>query len=94
MKKNIEQLIKTISILTNKATNKEEAINKEQKTYLHLEYSSHYGGYRLVNVRLEDGGHWGAFGESSAVNRRSAKAMISYLEGLINGIEYGLEFVK
>ncbi len=87
MKKQINQLLKDISLITSKATSKEEAINKGQNRYLQIEHASHYGGYRLVNVNIETGGHSGAFGESSVVSRRSAKVMMGYLEGLLNGLQ-------
>jgi hypothetical protein len=68
------------------ATNEKEAISKGQTRYLELEYSSFYGGYRLVNVGVENGAHYGAFNESSCVARRSNKKMEAYLSGILTGI--------
>lgn len=75
MKKAIEYKIATLKELT--------GLN------LQADYSSVYGGYRLVNVN-ESGGHFGAFGQSSCVERVSAKTFNTYLEGLL-GMYY---FIK
>jgi hypothetical protein len=61
----------------------------ETKGYhLFIDYASIYGGYRLVNVKEENGAHFGAFGQSSACPRMSAKEFYAYLAGLIEGIKH------
>jgi hypothetical protein len=65
----------------------DEAILKGSEMHLELEHSSHYGGYRFINVGIKNGGHYGAFGESSACERKSLKVMTNYLEGIYNGIK-------
>jgi hypothetical protein len=83
--KNLNIIIENIAHLLNLATTKEEAIEKGYDYYLELEYASCYGGYRLNNVNTTNGGHIGAFGESSACSRRSLKEMTAYLNGVYNG---------
>lgn len=68
MKKAIEYKIATLKSLT--------GLN------LQADYSSVYGGYRLVNVN-EAGGHYGAFGQSACCERVTAKAFNMYLDGLL-----------
>ena len=91
--KRIKMLVKEIAELTNKPLTKEDAIKNNKSFYLEIEFSSHYGGYRLVNVSVVHGGHSGVFGESSSVERRSRSVMEAYLEGLLNGIT-ALSFEK
>lgn len=83
--KNLNIILENIAHLLNLATSKEEAIEKGYDYYLELEYNSHYGGYRLNNVNITNGGHRGAFGESSTCSRRSLKVMEAYLNGIYNG---------
>lgn len=83
--KRLNIIIENIAYLLNLTTSKEEAIEKGHDYYLTLEYASHYGGYRLVNVNITNGGHRGAFGEGSACSRRPLKVMEAYLNGIYNG---------
>lgn len=85
--KNLNILLKDIAELSNMSTTKEDSIKRGLDYYLELEYSSAYGGYRLVNVSIVNGSHRGAFGESSICPRRSLKAMTAYLEGVLAGIK-------
>jgi hypothetical protein len=85
--KKLRLILKDICNALNLPYGYDDAISKNAEMYLELEYSSHYGGYRLVNVGIKNGGHYGAFGESSACSRRSLKDMTSYLEGIYNGIQ-------
>jgi len=87
--KNLKLILLDICNALDLPTNKQDAINKGAEMYLDLEFSSHYGGYRLINVGVKNGAHYGAFGESSACARKSKKEMTSYLEGLYNGIKLG-----
>lgn len=86
--KQLKSILLDICNALNLPTNKDEAINKGFEMYLELEFASHYGGYRVVNVGVKNGAHYGAFGESSSCSRKSKKEMLNYLEGILYGIEY------
>lgn len=51
------------------------------------DFASFYGGYRLVAVNPENGGHSDAFGKSSCCKRVSRKEFIAYLDGLLAGMK-------
>ena len=89
--KQLNQILELIASELNLATNKKQANDLNLPCYLKLEYNS--GGYRLNNVAVNGGGHSGAFGESSCVERRTKKEMEAYLTGLYNSVKY-LEKVK
>ena len=82
MKKEIELKFNQLTLLT--------GLNKKEncKEYLGLDFAACYGGYRLVMIQSGSGGHYGAFGKSSACSRMKAKEFICYLDGLIEGIEF------
>jgi hypothetical protein len=82
--KEVKQLVQLVGQKFNLATTREEAISKGQTKYLFADLATCYGGYRLNMVRVEGGGHCGAFDESSCCKRRQKKEMVSYLTGLIN----------
>ena len=84
----LNNLLQRIAELTGQATSREEAKANNLKTFLHLEYASVYGGYRLVNVNTENGGHGGAFGGSSCEGRLKAKDMYTKLSGIYQGLIY------
>lgn len=86
--KNLNQILEQIAELSGLVTSKEAAIKNNQDNYLQLEYASVYGGYRLVNVSVKNGGHSGAFGESASCARLSNKEMTAYLNALLNGLKY------
>ena len=92
--KNLNNILEQICTLSNQVMSYDDAINKGRKRYLTIEYSSSYGGYRLVNVSVDSGGHSGAFGESACCNRRPIKQMTSYLEGVLFGLEYATKTNK
>ena len=56
-------------------------------SYLAIDYAPVYGGRRLVMVRKENGGHFGAFGQSSCCTRMKPGEFYLYLCGLCEGIE-------
>lgn len=56
---------------------------------LQLDYNSLYGGYILVNVNPQTGGHYSAFGMSECGPRVKANEMYSKINCLIAGIEFG-----
>ena len=65
-----------------------EIINLTGNKNLKLEYNSHYGGYRLVNVNPENGGHSGAFGGNGCEPRLKASLMYDKLHTIIATLEY------
>lgn len=83
----LNETLKEIAKLLNLATTKEEAIEKKQTKYLYLEHNSIYGGYRVINVNIESGGHSGAFGGNGCEARLSAKAMYLKLDSILEGIQ-------
>ena len=87
-KKELQKLVNQIGELTGLATSHEEAKNKNLTSYLYLEYNSVYGGYCLVSVRLDNGGHFGALGMSSNETRLKALEMEIKLRGIIIGLTY------
>lgn len=70
---------------------KVEELNKiapHQRGYRYAaDFASCYGGYRLVAINPENGGHAGAFGKSSCCNRMQRKDFIAYLDGLLAGLK-------
>lgn len=86
-KKLLERLIADIAIKLNLATSKDEAKEKQQDKYLELEYASIYGGYRVVMVGVNNGAHYGAFGENGTETRLKASEMEVKLSGILSGIE-------
>ena len=60
-KSELQSLLQTISELSGISTEKKEG----EKYHLYLEFASCYGGYRLVRVNNENGGHFGSFVYSS-----------------------------
>lgn len=59
--KELNDLLKDICDITGLSNNKEQAIKQNQDKYLVLENASCYGGWRLVNVGVNNGAHYGAF---------------------------------
>ena len=84
--KNLNIILTLIAKKLNLTTNKQEALSNNQLRFLELDFNSNYGGYRLVMVDVKNGGHSGAFGESSACPRKSLKEMTAYLEGILIGV--------
>lgn len=87
-KRDLQYAIERIAQLTGQATTRTEAENKGLDRYLQLDYSSVYGGYRVVSVLLRSGAHYGALGMSSIETRLKAKEMFLKLQGIEYGIEY------
>jgi hypothetical protein len=86
--KNLNKILEQICTLSNQVMSYADAISKGINRYLTIEYNSSYGGYRLVNVSVGNGGHSGAFNESSCCSRRPIKQMTSYLDSILCGLEY------
>ena len=83
--KKLNILLSEIATVLNLATSKEGALKLGQTEFLELDYSSIYGGYRVVNVNINSYAHGGALGCSDTCNRKSLKAMTSFLEGFLAG---------
>jgi hypothetical protein len=84
-RKTLEALLVEIAQNTNQATSEAQAIEMGKDRYLQLEYASVYGGYRVVNVKVVNGGHSGAFGGNGCEARLSAKKMEINLRGVLEG---------
>ena len=82
-KSELHNLLQTISELSGISTDKRDG----EKYHLYLEFAACYGGYRLVMVNNETGGHFGAFGESSCCERLSAGKMADKLRTIVNTLE-------
>jgi hypothetical protein len=87
-KNQIESKLQYIAKLANLPTSKQQAIEMKQDRYLHCEYASCYGGYRLINVDVESGGHFGAFGLSSTMGRLKANEFYNFLNGIESTLQY------
>ncbi len=86
--KQLNNLLEDLAQLTDMATSKESAEAKGLDKYLYLEYASVYGGWRLVNVGVNNGGHYGAFGSNATEPRLKAKEMEIKLRGIMAGVNY------
>lgn len=83
----LESVLTEIAQLSGLATTSEEAEKLGLTHYLHLEYSSAYGGWRLVNVAVKGGGHAGAFGGNGCESRLKTTAMYQKLDGIYQGLK-------
>ena len=83
--KKLNILLSEIATVLNLATSKEGALKLGQTEFLKLDYSSIYGGYRVVNVNINSYAHGGALGCSDTCDRKGLKAMTSFLEGVLIG---------
>ena len=79
-KSELQSLLRSISELSGISTEKKEG----EKYHLYLDFASCYGGYRLVMVNNENGGHFGAFGDSSCCERLRAGKMAEKLRTIEN----------
>jgi len=82
----LNMLLDQIAEITGEATTKEQAKQLGHERYLHIEYASAYGGYRLVNVGVNNGAHYGAFGGNGCEARLKYKDMVIKLEGILAGL--------
>ena len=82
-KSELNTLLKRVSELSGISTEKKEG----EKYHLYLEFAACYGGYRLVMVNNENGGHFGAFGESSCCERLRAGKMADKLRTIVHTLE-------
>jgi len=84
--KTLNEHLQEIAKQLNLATNRDEAAAKNLTHYLYLDHNSVYGGYRIVNVNIENGGRSGAFGGNGTEARINAKAMYMKLDSILNGV--------
>jgi len=82
----LNSLLAEIAEITGEATSKEEAKEKGHERYLFIEYAAPYGGYRLVNVGVNNGAHYGAFGGNGCEARLKYKEMVIKLNGILAGL--------
>lgn len=83
----LESLLVEIANKTGKATSRANAEAIGADRYLSLEYASAYGGWRVVNVGVKNGAHYGAFGGNGCEARLSASKMYKKLSDILAGIE-------
>jgi hypothetical protein len=83
----LNQLLTHIAALTGECTSKDQAKEKGYERYLQLENAPSYGGWRLVNVGVNNGAHYGAFSGNGCEPRLKYKVMVVKLEGIIAGLE-------
>ncbi len=86
-RKQLDNLVKEIADKLNLSNNREQAKEKKQKHFLALEHASAYGGYRLINVGVDNGAHCGAFGGNGCEARLKASEMAIKLKSILAGIE-------
>ena len=58
-------------------------LGEKDDRYLYLDFAGLYGGYKLVYVIKENGGHSTPFENA----RMSSKVMIIYIRGILKGLE-------
>jgi hypothetical protein len=85
--KYLNELLAEVGQLSNQPTTEAQAKEMGTDRYLHLEYAACYGGYRIVNVKISNGAHFGAFGGNGCEGRVSASKMAIRLEGIISGMQ-------
>jgi len=73
------------TILMNRLATLQQMTNDNS---LKLDYAACYGGYRLVKVGINYV-EYGCFGFDSTGKRVTAREMISRIDAIIAGIEYG-----
>lgn len=83
----LNNLLASIAEITGECISREQAKEKGHERYLFLENASVYGGWRLVNVGVNNGAHYGAFGGNGCEARLKYKEMVIKLEGILAGLE-------
>jgi hypothetical protein len=82
----LNSLLADIAKITGEAISREQAQEKGHERFLHLENATIYGGWRLVNVGVNNGAHYGAFGGNGCEARLKYKEMVIKLEGILAGL--------
>jgi len=83
----LNQVLNQIAKELNQATSREQAESMNLDKYLFLENNSAYGGYRVVNVGIKNGAHYGAFNGNGAEVRLKAAEMMTKLNSILTGIQ-------
>ena len=86
----LQELLKEIGILSNMPISKEEAIKKNKSKYLHIDYASQYGGYRLIAVSNKNGSHCEIFDLSDMQLRVNYKTFCIMLKCIRSGLKYNI----
>lgn len=83
----MKQLFKRLCEVMNLPHDEQTAKIQNKTHYLYLDFSSYYGGYRIVNVAVDTGAHCEAFGNSDICRRVPKKQIEQFMLGLIAGHE-------
>jgi len=83
----LESTLKDIANKLNKATSKEEAIQKNIDFYYTLDFNSMYGGYRIESVKINSGASFGAFGGNGCEPRINYNSMKIKLNTILATIQ-------
>ena len=86
-RKLLNLLLADIATKLNLAIDKETAIATNKDKYLYLEYASVYGGYRVINVGINNGAHYGALGGNGCETRLTAKKMEIKLNAILTTLD-------
>jgi len=80
----IQSVFKMLASEAGLPISKQQAIDEGRSHYLDIEYQRYYGGYRLITVRVENGGHSGAFNESDTIPCVKANEFYNKLNAMYN----------
>lgn len=83
----LNEVLEEIAQKLNKAISADQAKKMGLDKYLYLEYAAIYGGWRIVNVGINNGAHYGAFDGNGTEPRLKASEMYIKLRGILAGIE-------
>ena len=82
----LNEMLDSIARQTGQARSKAEAQEKGLPVWLDLDHHQEYGGFRVIPVKVENGGvpasDWG----SGEHERRKGPAMRDYLRGVLIGL--------
>ena len=80
--------LRHLADVANLPISKQEAIEAGAKSYLAIDNSSMYGGYRMIMINVLGGGMYGAFGYSDCCDRLKPREFVDRINAIIHGIEY------
>ena len=85
----LQKLLEDIAAATDQATTPEQAKKDGKTSYLALENAACYGGYRMIAVNLQNGGHRSPLPNMSSIEtRHTGKIMEIYMRGILIGLNY------
>lgn len=88
-KKTLGILLVQLANMTNNATSKSEAIEKGLDSYLSLDNYPMYGGYNLIKIDVNSGGHEDSFNSfPSCGGRVKASVMIEKMRSFMAGLDF------